>query len=83
MAYKPPKLQTDDRGRNYVTKTIRGQRFTKYFGKAGTPKAKLAHDEFLEQCKPERSTGSGHTPASPRSQCGAATRKRQPCSDHG
>ena len=51
MAYKPPKLQTDDRGRNYVTKTIRGQRFTKYLGKAGTPEARVAHDEFLEQYK--------------------------------
>lgn len=49
MAYKPPKLQTDGRGRNFVQKVIKGQVFKRYLGKAGTPEAKREHDRFLEE----------------------------------
>jgi len=48
MAYKPPTLQTDRRGRAYITKTVRGRRFKRYFGKAGTPEAKAAWNQFLK-----------------------------------
>ena len=49
MAYKPPKLQTDSRGRAYVTKTIRGTRYKKRFGTAGTPQARAAWEQFLTE----------------------------------
>lgn len=48
MAYAPPTLQTDKRGRAYITKTIRGRRYKKRFGTAGTPEAKAAFNQFLK-----------------------------------
>ena len=48
MAYKPPKLQTDERGRWYITKTINGRRYRKRFGQADTPQAIAAWEAFLD-----------------------------------
>mgnify|MGYP005815611155 FL=1 len=46
MAYKPPKAYSDHAGRSMVEKQIKGVRHRKCLGRAGTPEARAAYEQF-------------------------------------